>query len=110
MFIVEKSMIYYSYRMPPMYDDKLNKSVLGLLTWAPLFFLAMGYWMLSNKQLLSNEYVYELANSDSTPYVNHRWTDVFTGAGYSIGPGFPLLYASGSSSSSQSSETSSSDI
>jgi hypothetical protein len=47
-FVVEKSMIYYSYRQPPTYDDKLNISVLSILTYAPLFMLAFGYWMLSN--------------------------------------------------------------
>ena len=57
LYTVEKGMIYYSYRQPPMYDDKLNKMVLGLMTYAPLLMMSFGYWMLSNKQLISNEYI-----------------------------------------------------
>lgn len=53
-YIVEKSMIYYSYRQPPTYDDKLNTAVLKKLTWAPVVFIALGYWMLSNRQLFNN--------------------------------------------------------
>ena len=48
LYLVEKTMIYYSYRQPPTYDEKLNTSVLQKLTWAPVYFLAFGYWMLSN--------------------------------------------------------------
>jgi len=48
LYVVEKLMVYYSYRQPPMYDEKLNAHVLSLMTWAPLFMLAFGYWMLSN--------------------------------------------------------------
>lgn len=49
LYLVEKCMVYWSYRMPPAYDDKLNNSVLAKLTYAPLLFLIFGYWMLSNK-------------------------------------------------------------
>jgi hypothetical protein len=55
LYWVEKLMLYYSYRQPPMYDDKLNTSVLTKMTYAPLLFLIFGYWMYSNKQFLSND-------------------------------------------------------
>jgi hypothetical protein len=55
LYIVEKLMIYYSYRQPPTYDDKLNNRVLAVMTYAPLFMFTFGYWMVSNKQLLSND-------------------------------------------------------
>jgi hypothetical protein len=42
-------MIYYSYRQPPAYDDKLNNRVLAVLTYAPLFMFTFGYWMVSNR-------------------------------------------------------------
>jgi hypothetical protein len=58
LYVVEKLMIYYSYRQPPMYDDKLNNRVLALLTYAPLFLFSFGYWMYSNQQLLSNDNIY----------------------------------------------------
>ena len=49
LYMVEKLMIYYSYRMPPMYDEKLNNNVLKLMTYAPLLLLSFGYWMFSSK-------------------------------------------------------------
>lgn len=54
LYVMEKSMIYFSYRQPPMYDEKLNNNVLSLMTYAPLLFLGFGYWMFSSKQLMSN--------------------------------------------------------
>lgn len=48
LYVVEKAMIYYSYRQPPLYDEKLNNSTLAILTWAPLLALSFGYWMFSN--------------------------------------------------------------
>jgi len=49
LYVVEKSMLYYAYRLPPMYDERLSESVLSQLYWAPIFFLGFGYWMASNK-------------------------------------------------------------
>lgn len=48
LYMVEKYMIHYVYRQPPMYDEKLNNNVLGLMTYAPLMLLAFGYWMFSS--------------------------------------------------------------
>jgi hypothetical protein len=49
LYMVEKGMLYYYYREPPQYDEVLNKEALRILGKAPLFMLAVGYWMLSNK-------------------------------------------------------------
>lgn len=54
LYCMEKLLLHYVYREPPMYDEKLNKNALSILTYAPILFLAFGYWMLSNKQLLGN--------------------------------------------------------
>ena len=49
LYLVEKTMLYYAYRLPPMYDERLSQSVLKTLYWAPIYYLAFGYWMASNK-------------------------------------------------------------
>jgi hypothetical protein len=49
LYFIEKSMLYYSYRMPPMYDERLSDSVLSKLRVAPIIYLAFGYWMASSK-------------------------------------------------------------
>lgn len=48
LYMVEKLMVYYSYRQPPMYDERLNNNVLSIMTYAPLLFLSFGYWMFSS--------------------------------------------------------------
>jgi hypothetical protein len=57
LYFVEKSALYWSYQQPPMYNEKLNDSVLSKMKYAPCFFLAFGYWMASNKQLISNDHL-----------------------------------------------------
>ena len=55
LYLVEKTMLYYAYRLPPMYDERLSQSVINTLYYAPLFLLSFGFWMASNQQLLSND-------------------------------------------------------
>lgn len=57
LYNIEVFMLYYGYRMPPNYDEYLNSCVLANLAKAPLFTLSFGYWMLSNKQLMSNDHL-----------------------------------------------------
>ena len=90
LWLVEKTMLYYAYRLPPMYDERLSESVLSLLYYAPLFYLGFGYWMASNKQLLSNEYL-EPKDRMTTPDIHLHTVDrVFAGDGLSA-PAWPLL-------------------
>jgi hypothetical protein len=54
LYTVEKALIYYSYRQPPMYDAVLNDSVLSKMAWAPFLYLIFGYWTLTNPNLFGN--------------------------------------------------------
>lgn len=49
LYFLEKTLLYYSYRMPPMYDERLSDSVLNKLRWAPAIYLCFAYWMASSK-------------------------------------------------------------
>lgn len=49
LYFVEKTMLYYSYRSPPMYDEKCYEMVLSTLQLAPIFYCAFGYWMCSSR-------------------------------------------------------------
>ena len=90
LWIVEKSMLFYAYRLPPMYDERLSEAVLNYMYWAPLFYLGFGYWMASNKQLLSNDYL-EPKDRMTTPDIHlHTIDRVFAGDGMSA-PAWPLL-------------------
>jgi len=48
LYVVERILVAYSYREPPSYDEKINKSALNILLAAPLLYLSFGYWMFSN--------------------------------------------------------------
>jgi len=91
MCFVEKTMLFYSYRLPPMYDERLSKTVLKMLAWAPAFGLLFGYWMISNRQLLSNDNLTPVPTALSIPDVNHSYLSVFTPTGWSA-PAWPLLF------------------
>lgn len=64
LYVLEKLLLFYGYRLPPMYDERLSKKVFSMLQMAPLIYLAVGYWMASNKQLLSNDYLEPLTATD----------------------------------------------
>jgi len=49
LYVVENYMLYYVYKEPPAYDEKLNLEVLRKLSLAPLFLVGFGYWMMSNR-------------------------------------------------------------
>ena len=49
LYLVEKLLLFYGYRLPPMYDERLSQDVLNKLQFAPLLYLAFGYWMASNQ-------------------------------------------------------------
>lgn len=44
----EEMLFYYSYRLPPMYDETLGKAVISKMKIAPIFMMLFGYWMFSS--------------------------------------------------------------
>ena len=90
LYTVEKSMLFYAYRLPPMYDERLSQSVLNQLYYAPLFMLSFGYWMASNKQLLSNEHLASKERMSDPDITEHTIVGEIMG-GFKDGPAWPLL-------------------
>lgn len=43
-YMIDLGALYYMYRKPSSYDEKLTNSVLETLMYAPLFFFSFGYW------------------------------------------------------------------
>ena len=58
-------------KMPPSLDDKLTKNALKILKYAQLFFIANGYWMLSNKQIFDNVWNYIETSADTMMSHHH---------------------------------------
>ena len=48
LYKAEKFSIYYRYRQPPMYDEKITQVIVKMLRLAPALYLFCAYWMLSN--------------------------------------------------------------
>jgi len=48
LYLSEKACLYYSYRIPPTYDEQLSNSVIRMTMGAPVGMLFFGYWMLSS--------------------------------------------------------------
>ena len=91
LYLVEKTMLYYSYRKPPMYDEKLGDTVLSIMSWAPLYYFAFGYWMVSSNQILSNDHLGGMIQlSTDVSLTGHTYIDAFRPQGWST-PGFVML-------------------
>jgi len=96
LYLCERSMLFYAYKLPPMYDHRLSESVLNKLAFAPVLFLFFGYWMVSNQQLLSNDNLSTVTNGSSVAKSNHLFQSVFTEQGWEgleqpMGAGFIIL-------------------
>lgn len=82
-YIVEKGSFYYSYKLPPMYDEKLSQVVLDTLMYAPLLYIGFGYWMASSRQILSNDYLDKpLETAGSVFQSQHTMQSVFLPSGW----------------------------
>ena len=51
LFTVERLLLAYSYRKPPMYDDTMNAAALNLLMLSPIGYILSSAYMYSNQQV-----------------------------------------------------------
>lgn len=92
LYMVEKWLLFYGYRLPPMYDERLSQDVLSKLQMGPIIFCMFGYWMVSNMQILSNDHLNEITNTKDVVVTGHVFGTVFGGGGWD-GLKWPLLMA-----------------
>lgn len=55
-FVMEKLLVAYSFQEPPAFDANISISTIEVLMWAPLLYLAFGFWMTSNTAIFGNHY------------------------------------------------------
>lgn len=53
-YIVDKIIVAYYHRKPPLYDDTLNLTSVHFLKWGAVIYTMIGYWMISNRQMFEN--------------------------------------------------------
>lgn len=91
LYRVEKISMYYSYRKPPMYDKEVTQLITKTLRLAPALYLSVGYIMITNQQLLSNDHLHPILEQGSTPHTdNNIITIIFSAAGWAS-PVWPLI-------------------
>lgn len=83
-------MLFWAYRLPPMYDEKLSQDVLYSLQFAPILYLAFGYWMASNQQLISNDHLLPMQPGNLVMLTDHTYSIIFDSRGW-VGFQWPLL-------------------
>ena len=92
LYFVGKTMLFYAYRVPPMYDERLSQNVLRYLQFAPLFFCFFGYWMISNEQLLLNNHLQPVSAATEVHETGHTIQTVLMKRGWA-GLNWVLLVA-----------------
>jgi hypothetical protein len=56
----EKVAIAWCARMPPAMDNALNNNALNMVTFAPMFLLMNGFWLVDNKIIFDNHWEYRM--------------------------------------------------
>lgn len=69
-YIIDKLLVVYYHRKPPMYDDTLNNLSVQFLKWGGFIYLAISYWMISNRQMFGNDLT-EKAYQDEIDEYHH---------------------------------------
>ena len=58
--LFEKVAIAWVARMPPAMDNSLNKNALSMVSFAPMFLLMNGFWMIDNRIIFDNYWEYRM--------------------------------------------------
>lgn len=56
-YVVDKFLVAYYFRRPPIYDDKLQRMSLGTVKYAPVLMFFFGWWSMGNMQIFNSNYV-----------------------------------------------------
>ena len=75
LYVMEKLLLTYFFKKPPMFDEKLNESAIGTMKWAPVFMMIFGFWMFGNRQIFQNTVIERQYKSDPIS-TNHKGYDV----------------------------------
>jgi hypothetical protein len=56
-WVLETYQITYTYQIPPLMDNTLEKNANYIFRWMPVLFFFNGYWMLNNQQIFNSSVV-----------------------------------------------------
>lgn len=81
-YFVEVSSLFYSYDVSKKFEKAISEQVMTILLFAPAFYLIFGYWMISSKQLLSNDYLTQIATEDDIIPSDHTLSTMISLEGW----------------------------
>lgn len=87
LFLMERLQLAYSYKRPPMFDEKLNEAAVHILVFAPFLYLLVGFWMFNNIQIFRNDVIYN-SNYNEPQKTGHNFDTMFK---YGIDHSFPFF-------------------
>ena len=76
-YTIDRCLMAYSYRKPPMLDNSMNKSAVWLMTFGPWLYCLFSIILFSNQSVFENE-VRELTGQFSVPPASDYITTTFT--------------------------------
>lgn len=76
-YYVEKFVTAFHYQKPPMYDDTLSNNTVYFLKWGGFFYIAIGWWSLTNRQMFDNV-VLPLRYQEDLDMYGHTVVNVLT--------------------------------
>lgn len=75
-WIAERIVVAYFCRLPPALDNKLTNNAIDKLKYAPLLMIFNGYWMISNKQIFTNNIILKDTSEQLTMFSGHLIHDI----------------------------------
>jgi hypothetical protein len=48
LFVLERCLVFYYYKQPPVFDEKLTMNAIKMMLWAPFIYMAFSFWFLGN--------------------------------------------------------------
>jgi hypothetical protein len=78
LYVLNRTLICYYYKMPPQYSGSLTFSLGRILNIIPFLTLPMTVWQLGNKQIFDNV-LFEIKSYDESRETGHTWdtTNIF---------------------------------
>ena len=68
---IERLMLAYFYRRPPVHDSSLNQNTLLMISLAPILYCFSAAWTFSNQQVFRNKVIADKDNFDYYPPPDH---------------------------------------
>lgn len=77
LYVTDRLSVAYSLRQPPMYDHTINRYSVFVLLFAPLMYMTIGYWMLTNIEIF-RDIVINVQSYNSAQKTSHTLKSIAT--------------------------------